>query len=328
MAQNKMHYFFLYFFFFAANILNGMHLYPLNLETLQAFLPQNQHLIATPQRSAQQLNDHGTLAHFYATNGQLDALQMLFDHGETAAQGLNQNFNVPDKLVNSTAFLVLCFSLKNPPFGDSQKIIHLLKLFAQRTPSVVTMPRNDSMTPAMAIACSGSIFTNPALQVLIQHNTDAFKGNAEIYREWQHHEYPRTVLHLLVASSYRQTVPQGSLFTVLNTMKHQNIGHLKQELECVINYSYSISKPKIARFLERWSNVNLHNPWQPVQISTCSCITTDGQCLCCEYQCFCCQNPRPSNHTFFWFTFYNKNPQHPNASQWMQEYYKQAQNIW
>ncbi len=303
------------------------------MNNLKHFLHEHRAFVATHERVAQPYASDQTLAHFCANSRKLPLLQILADHDETADQPLKHVWPGYEKCLGSTAFLNLCFQISNIDQEQYELYLHLLNLFAVRTPAVVITSRSDGMTPAMAIASSKPANLKSgknkvdfeikyrALRILSEHNQAAFDGST-------HRKNPLTVVNCLLQNRDPQEVAQSIALTLNHVKSRKLPEHFQGYLNSLIAYAHRYHNDSRYKAMLA-SNFDVHLPIITHQLSLSgnSCFSSTGQCLCCMRACGCCATPNlNSEHTRFWYDFYNKNPQHPAASSWLKEHERLVDN--
>lgn len=285
-----------------------------NLILLSDFFKKNQNFVSQQFAYATVYTKGQTLAHFFANQRKLGSLCLLAHHGETAAQPIiHANANYA-KCKKSTAFLNLCFQLKSIEKEHHAQFLNLLTIFAQRTPQVVTMSRIDGMTPAMAIACSNSQATTPALQILLEHNQNAFIGTT-INFEQAYNFHPLSVAHHLIRSEQNEITTPALQWILSHIQRKLHPEMFELHRQYLSKYAQRLKRQKACSILEN--------------ISPLSQFTAQQQCSCCLQGCLCCTTPNmKSEHTKFWYDFYTQNPDHLNAEKWLVKHDQLVNGLW
>ncbi len=274
-----------------------------NSEEFENILKQHPKFIcSSPGHFVENLRNDLTVGDLAAHLLNLNALKILFEHGETLARPIKNNAFVYIGNVGSTGFFELC---KNHAKAndDFDLYFQTLKEFARRTPSVVTMPRADGMTPCMIIAAMND--NHKRISLMLQDlkciNPQAFIGRTST---------GETILHMLIKKKQTKTI-NDLLQLVLNDN----------------NFQEFLTLPDIDSALKACTWPQQKSFREILQTHLNNKRIFHDTCACCAQGCLCCTNILATKHHDYWSNFYQENPDHYNAASWREQIQK-IQSVW
>lgn len=282
-------------------------------------LRQHPEFLATVNQNAAIFAKGQTLAHWVINNMNLELLNIMYEHGETALTRIQHSPHTRaphERAVGSTPYLTLCFNIRRIRPEQAEKVnlyLSLLQKFGERTPALAITPRNDGMTPAMAFASSNSDLKLQCLQLLLSIHPQALMGRTIPHKNTQ----SNSIANLLLDTPDTESSIE-SLRLVLHAQKDDpSFPQTLTELRYLCSRYRRYPQTNYMNIIEAYiHNCSLKMNDVPSRLIAQPALTRpplngfdkEGNCYCCMLKCFCCQSPNNPRHAAFWAEYHRNNP--------------------